>query len=161
MHPVQEIARDINAKHHSMFGHRWESKVDFLSTTVKLQLWCRSQECFFSCQRPDKVFYTGCCDLPPDLSFGSCSGVPKRGSHSFSHIGMAGPSPPRGHNSHPIHIHPVRPLYRFFATALPASMWFFVSFALFFSSRRHVTFTAHNKNTADGEPLNPTERLLH
>lgn len=27
---------------------------------------------------------------------------------------------------HPIHIHPVRPLYRFAATGLGASMWFFV-----------------------------------
>ncbi|PBP17429.1 hypothetical protein BUE80_DR011790 [Diplocarpon rosae] len=26
---------------------------------------------------------------------------------------------------HPIHIHPVRPLYRFAATGLSASMWFF------------------------------------
>lgn len=28
---------------------------------------------------------------------------------------------------HPIHIHPARPLYRFAATGLGASMWFFVS----------------------------------
>lgn len=28
--------------------------------------------------------------------------------------------------NHPIHIHPVRPLYRFMATGLGASMWFFV-----------------------------------
>lgn len=34
-----------------------------------------------------------------------------------------------GHSSHPIHIHPVRPLYRFTATALGASMWFFVRIA--------------------------------
>ncbi|KAF2638936.1 hypothetical protein P280DRAFT_403560 [Massarina eburnea CBS 473.64] len=34
--------------------------------------------------------------------------------------------PPQG--SHPIHIHPVRPLYRFMATALPASMWFFLMY---------------------------------
>ena len=27
---------------------------------------------------------------------------------------------------HPIHVHPARPLYRFMATALGASMWFFV-----------------------------------
>jgi hypothetical protein len=27
---------------------------------------------------------------------------------------------------HPIHIHPVRPLYRIAATGLGASMWFFV-----------------------------------
>lgn len=27
---------------------------------------------------------------------------------------------------HPIHVHPARPLYRFTATALGASMWFFV-----------------------------------
>ena len=40
---------------------------------------------------------------------------------------MAGPGVSHGHaGAHPIHIHPVRPLYRFFATALPASMWFFV-----------------------------------
>ena len=36
-----------------------------------------------------------------------------------------------GNSSHPIHIHPVRPLYRFTATALGASMWFFVSTASF------------------------------
>ena len=29
--------------------------------------------------------------------------------------------------NHPIYIHPVRPLYRFAATGLGASMWFFVS----------------------------------
>lgn len=28
--------------------------------------------------------------------------------------------------NHPIHVHPARPLYRFMATALGASMWFFV-----------------------------------
>jgi hypothetical protein len=28
--------------------------------------------------------------------------------------------------NHPIHVHPVRPLYRFMATGLGASMWFFV-----------------------------------
>ncbi|KAJ5144138.1 uncharacterized protein N7515_002925 [Penicillium bovifimosum] len=33
-----------------------------------------------------------------------------------------------GHSSHPIHIHPVRPLYRFTATALGASMWFFLMY---------------------------------
>jgi hypothetical protein len=33
---------------------------------------------------------------------------------------MAGPG------AHPIHIHPARPLYRFAATGLGASMWFFV-----------------------------------
>jgi hypothetical protein len=32
---------------------------------------------------------------------------------------MAGP--------HPVKIHPARPLYRFVATGLGASMWFFVS----------------------------------
>ncbi len=31
-------------------------------------------------------------------------------------------------NPHPIRVPPVRPLYRFSATALGASMWFFVSF---------------------------------
>ncbi|KAG9622150.1 hypothetical protein KCU64_g20938, partial [Aureobasidium melanogenum] len=37
---------------------------------------------------------------------------------------MAGPSRPAGaHGGHPIHIHPVRPLYRFAATGLGASMW--------------------------------------
>lgn len=30
------------------------------------------------------------------------------------------------HSAHPIHIHPVRPLYRFAAVGLGASMWFFV-----------------------------------
>ncbi|KAK2628598.1 hypothetical protein QTJ16_001701 [Diplocarpon rosae] len=29
---------------------------------------------------------------------------------------------------HPIHIHPVRPLYRFAATGLSASMWFFLMY---------------------------------
>ncbi|KAE8444398.1 hypothetical protein EG329_000598 [Mollisiaceae sp. DMI_Dod_QoI] len=29
---------------------------------------------------------------------------------------------------HPIHIHPVRPLYRFAATGLGASMWFFLMY---------------------------------
>jgi hypothetical protein len=28
--------------------------------------------------------------------------------------------------NHPVHIHPVRPFYRFMATGLGASMWFFV-----------------------------------
>lgn len=28
--------------------------------------------------------------------------------------------------NHPIHVHPVRPLYRYSATLLGASMWFFV-----------------------------------
>ena len=44
---------------------------------------------------------------------------------------MAGPGAggPRPHGAHPIHIHPARPLYRFFATGLGASMWFFVSFS--------------------------------
>lgn len=28
--------------------------------------------------------------------------------------------------NHPVHVHPPRPLYRFMATALGASMWFFV-----------------------------------
>lgn len=36
--------------------------------------------------------------------------------------------PPKYPNmaNHPIHVHPVRPLYRFMATGLGASMWFFV-----------------------------------
>ncbi|KAH7122474.1 hypothetical protein B0J11DRAFT_340224 [Dendryphion nanum] len=29
---------------------------------------------------------------------------------------------------HPVHVHAVRPLYRFMATALPASMWFFLMY---------------------------------
>ncbi|CEJ54744.1 uncharacterized protein N7496_010386 [Penicillium cataractarum] len=33
-----------------------------------------------------------------------------------------------GKAHHPIHIHPVRPLYRFTATALGASMWFFLMY---------------------------------
>ena len=47
---------------------------------------------------------------------------------------MAGPGPSRpagAHGAHPIHIHPVRPLYRFAATGLGASMWFFVSCSAF------------------------------
>jgi len=40
-------------------------------------------------------------------------------------IAMGPPKyPPQG--NHPLHIHPARPLYRFAATALGASMWFFV-----------------------------------
>ncbi|OBT57964.1 hypothetical protein VE04_00960 [Pseudogymnoascus sp. 24MN13] len=35
---------------------------------------------------------------------------------------MAGPG------AHPIHIHPARPLYRFAATGLGASMWFFLMY---------------------------------
>ncbi|KAL2036974.1 hypothetical protein N7G274_010259 [Stereocaulon virgatum] len=31
-----------------------------------------------------------------------------------------------GHGSHPIHMHPVRPFYRFAATGLGASMWFWL-----------------------------------
>ncbi|PYH40685.1 uncharacterized protein BP01DRAFT_307721 [Aspergillus saccharolyticus JOP 1030-1] len=31
-------------------------------------------------------------------------------------------------STHPIHIHPARPLYRFTATALGASMWFFLMY---------------------------------
>ncbi|KAI4737161.1 hypothetical protein E4T50_12349 [Aureobasidium sp. EXF-12298] len=50
---------------------------------------------------------------------------------------MAGPSRPgAAHGGHPIHIHPVRPLYRFAATGLGASMWFFVSCS---SSDIHAT----------------------
>lgn len=40
---------------------------------------------------------------------------------------MAGPNP---HPGHPIHIHPAPRLHRFFATALPAAMWFFVCASL-------------------------------
>ncbi|QDS69975.1 hypothetical protein FKW77_002967 [Venturia effusa] len=34
------------------------------------------------------------------------------------------------HGAHPIHIHPVRPLYRFAAVGLGASMWFFLFYRL-------------------------------
>lgn len=37
-----------------------------------------------------------------------------------------GPPKYAPHPNHPIHIHPVRPFYRFMATGLGASMWFFV-----------------------------------
>jgi len=37
---------------------------------------------------------------------------------------MAGPTAP---GSHPIKVPPVKPLYKFFATGLGATMWFFVS----------------------------------
>lgn len=37
-----------------------------------------------------------------------------------------GPPKYAAHPNHPIHVHPPRPLYRFMATALGASMWFFV-----------------------------------
>ncbi|KAF2238586.1 hypothetical protein EV356DRAFT_529042 [Viridothelium virens] len=33
---------------------------------------------------------------------------------------------PKGH--HPVHIHPPRPLYRYSATLLGASMWFFLMY---------------------------------
>ncbi|KAF6241600.1 hypothetical protein HO173_000311 [Letharia columbiana] len=39
---------------------------------------------------------------------------------------MAGNS--GGHGNHPIHMHPVRPLYRYSATLLGASMWFFLMY---------------------------------
>ncbi|KAF8437000.1 hypothetical protein BGX38DRAFT_55391 [Terfezia claveryi] len=35
---------------------------------------------------------------------------------------------PPGPGEHPIRIHPVRPFYRFAATALGASMWFFLMY---------------------------------
>lgn len=38
--------------------------------------------------------------------------------------------------NHPVHVHPPRPLYRFAATALGASMWFFVRITKFL--RCHV-----------------------
>ncbi|KAF8477460.1 hypothetical protein BDZ91DRAFT_709293 [Kalaharituber pfeilii] len=43
---------------------------------------------------------------------------------------MAGlPPPPHGaKGGHPIHIHPVRPFYRYSATLLGASMWFFLMY---------------------------------
>ncbi|KAL6164421.1 hypothetical protein ACJQWK_09157 [Exserohilum turcicum] len=37
-----------------------------------------------------------------------------------------GPPKYAPHPNHPIHIHPARPFYRFMATGLGASMWFFV-----------------------------------
>ncbi|EME43647.1 hypothetical protein DOTSEDRAFT_72868 [Dothistroma septosporum NZE10] len=37
-----------------------------------------------------------------------------------------GHGPAGGHGGHPIHVHPVRPLYRFAAVGLGASMWFFL-----------------------------------
>ncbi|CAI6333484.1 unnamed protein product [Periconia digitata] len=39
---------------------------------------------------------------------------------------IMGPPRFREPAKHPIHVHPVRPLYRFAATGLGASMWFFV-----------------------------------
>ncbi|EAT83599.1 hypothetical protein HBI56_229430 [Parastagonospora nodorum] len=39
-----------------------------------------------------------------------------------------GPPKYAPHPNHPIHIHPVRPLYRFMATGLGASMWFFLMY---------------------------------
>lgn len=47
---------------------------------------------------------------------------------------MAGQASKTAHGSHPIHVHPVRPLYRFAATGLGASMWFFVSIQYFLKS---------------------------
>ncbi|GAB7362413.1 hypothetical protein MBLNU230_g2736t1 [Neophaeotheca triangularis] len=45
---------------------------------------------------------------------------------------MAGPAGahPKGTHGHPIHIHPARPLYRFAATGLGASMWFFLMYRM-------------------------------
>lgn len=41
--------------------------------------------------------------------------------------GGTSPNPnPAAHGGHPIHVHPARPLYRFAARGLGASMWFFV-----------------------------------
>jgi hypothetical protein len=50
------------------------------------------------------------------------------GSISIMQPSRARMGPPKyaPHPNHPIHIHPVRPLYRFMATGLGASMWFFV-----------------------------------
>ncbi|EDU40078.1 hypothetical protein PtrSN002B_007190 [Pyrenophora tritici-repentis] len=39
-----------------------------------------------------------------------------------------GPPKYAPHPNHPIHVHPVRPLYRFMATGLGASMWFFLMY---------------------------------
>jgi hypothetical protein len=43
---------------------------------------------------------------------------------------------------HPIHIPPVRPLYRFAATGLGASMWFFVSISPEHSHQKVLTTIA-------------------
>jgi hypothetical protein len=48
---------------------------------------------------------------------------------------MAGPS------HHPVHIHPARPLYRFIATGLGASMWFFVRYPPFQTVYKRLELT--------------------
>lgn len=56
---------------------------------------------------------------------------------------------------HPIQIHPVRPLYRFAATGLGASMWFFVSvifcYILFIADLRLVDVSREKRWYADCE----------
>ena len=58
---------------------------------------------------------------------------------------MAGtpPNPAAGKHAHPIQIPRVRPLYRFAATGLSASMWFFVGVyadALVINSDSHLAY---------------------
>ncbi|KAG9247881.1 hypothetical protein BJ878DRAFT_490682 [Calycina marina] len=48
---------------------------------------------------------------------------------------MAGTPGPVAPGAHPVKIPPVRPLYRFFATGLGATMWFFVGVQLIRSSQ--------------------------
>jgi hypothetical protein len=50
---------------------------------------------------------------------------------------MAGAAP-HGAGAHPVHVHPARPFYRFAATALGASMWFFVRHNLYAYYKRKV-----------------------
>jgi len=63
---------------------------------------------------------------------------------------MAGPAgPAAAAGGHPIHIHPARPLYRFFATGLGASMWFFVS-----NTHRSVFTLGLNSEEEEKGPFN-------
>ncbi|KAJ8611328.1 hypothetical protein MRB53_037998 [Persea americana] len=82
---------------------------------------------------------------------------------------MTNPTKPHhasAHGAHPIHIHPARPLYRFAAVALPASMWFFVSlisYMLCFSDRESSS-TDGNKTVLHclaGNILGSTERVVY
>ncbi|KAJ5169121.1 uncharacterized protein N7482_004715 [Penicillium canariense] len=60
----------------------------------------------------------------------SSSNLPVREANHLHHTNATDPIRlvMAGNAHHPIHVHPVRPLYRFTATALGASMWFFLMY---------------------------------
>jgi len=53
---------------------------------------------------------------------------------------------------HPIHMHPVRPFYRFSATMLGASMWFFVSHGMLGARGKFVDVFAADVPSEKGWP---------